>query len=147
MEQQPLSRIDNVDECGAGQCVPFSDLTGHTLVSVEGACKGSDAILLVALTGRWWIQYEPDCCASCDIDDIVGDLNDLIGHEILEAREDSSSNCSLDGEPNADVYDSCTWTFYNIQTTRGHVQLRWFGSSNGYYSESTTLYRLTKDPR
>lgn len=82
-----------------------------------------------------------DCCESVSIDDINGDLNDLIGSPILMADESSSCNTNLDGSPLEDSYDSCTWTFYKFATIKGYVNIRWFGSSNGYYSESVSFHK------
>jgi hypothetical protein len=69
-----------------------------------------------------------DCCEYVRIEDVNGNIEDLINSEILVAEERS--------EEATDVSESGTWTFYTIRTAKGSVDIRWLGESNGYYSES-----------
>lgn len=109
----------------------FEDLKGMTFVSVERINEYDEDILqFISNEGRIFQQYhQQDCCESVGIEEIHGDLKDLVGSPIILANEVSSS-----GE--GTYADSQTWTFYNLATIKGHVTVRWLGESNGYYSES-----------
>jgi hypothetical protein len=111
-----------------------SQLVGVTLSKVENL--DDEELIFTAEDGRKWRMYhEQDCCESVRLEDIAGDLEDLVGTPIVEAYEDSSTEA-----PEARVDerwgDSETWTFYRFRTIKGSVTLRWYGTSNGYYSES-----------
>lgn len=69
--------------------------------------------------------------------DVCGDVYGLIGKEVLDAYETCDGN---DG-PLGDYDDSYTWTFYTIVNFDVAVTLRWYGSSNGYYSESVSFFK------
>ena len=79
---------------------------------------------------RYKFFHEQDCCEDVYIEDISGDLNKLIGKEILKFEERTQ------------VGKRETWTFYDIETIDCHVQIRWHGESNGYYSESVDFIEL-----
>lgn len=108
-------------------------MVGVTMKSVVN--DGDDQLVFSAEDGRRFVfYYEQDCCASCHIEDVCGDLSDLEGSPIVEAEE--VSNYEHEAPPNADSY---TWTFYRFSTVKGTGTVRWLGESNGYYSESVSL--------
>ena len=81
-------------------------------------------------TARFY--HEQDCCESVSIEEIHGDLNDLVGREIVQAEfvyEDANVEDNW-------AYDTATWTFFKFATNKGSVTVRWYGTSNGYYSEA-----------
>lgn len=107
-------------------------LKGKTLTRCEDI---GDEIIFETTEGETYRMYhQQDCCECVSIEDIVGELSDLVGSEILLAEE-------VDGESPVDFepYDSHTWTFYKFATRKGYVDIRWLGTSNGYYSESVTF--------
>lgn len=111
----------------------LKDLIGKTLTKVEQV--GEDVIVFITSEGkRYKLYHLQGCCESVTVEDIVGDLSDLVGEPILIAEEATST------ENPADVtkkyQDSFTWTFYKFATRKGYVDIRWYGESNGYYSES-----------
>ena len=75
-----------------------------------------------------------DCCECASIEDIVGNIEDLKGSPILMAEEVSED------DPNA--CDLGMWTFYKLATIKGYVTIRWYGTSNGYYSVSVNFERV-----
>jgi hypothetical protein len=121
--------------------VAFSDLKGLILTEIK---KDDDyEIRFITDSGKTFVMnHEQDCCESVSVESIVGDLQDLIGSPILIAEE-STSDKVPDGVKNPEYYDdSFTWTFYKLATIKGYVDIRWFGSSNGYYSESVDFYEV-----
>lgn len=76
--------------------------------------------------------HRQECCENVYIDDICGSLDDLIGEPLIIAEENTSYD---EGGAKDEYDDSYTWTFYKFATKKGYVDIRWYGSSNGYYSE------------
>lgn len=113
-----------------------SELKGRTLSSIIGGVGDGEIVFVTTEGERYRMFHQQDCCESVSVEDIVGDLQDLVGSEILLAEE-------VDGETPADfeAYESHTWTFYKFATRQGYVDIRWLGTSNGYYSESVSFCR------
>jgi hypothetical protein len=111
----------------------LKDLIGKTLTKVEQV--GDDEIVFITNEGRRYkLYHSQDCCESVTVEDIVGDLADLVGEPILVAEE-ATSDRNPEGVTK-EYQDSFTWTFYKFATRKGYVDIRWYGESNGYYSES-----------
>lgn len=75
--------------------------------------------------------HEQVCCVSVDIEDVIGDLSDLLESPLTMAEVTSKQNDKNGG--------SETWTFYKFATIKGSVTVRWHGISNGYYSERVSM--------
>jgi hypothetical protein len=112
------------------KCKSFTmnDLIGKTFDKVYA---DDESLVMEEVSGDKYIFHHfQDCCESVEIKEIVGDLNDLQETPIVEAEE------VINYGPADDGMDTQTWTFYRLGTIRGHVNISWYGTSNGYYSES-----------
>ena len=113
----------------------FSDLKGKTLIKIDGLVKGSDFVTFYTKEGNIYEMYhDQDCFEKVEVEDICGDIQDLLDSPILLAEE-STSRENPKGTEMEWQDDSFTWTFYKLSTFKGDVTIRWYGESNGYYSE------------
>ena len=125
--------------------VGIEDLLGKTIMYISGMEKDSEEIRIVCTDGsEYYMYHEQDCCESVTLEDVCGDIACLLGTPITKAEESSNSS----DDPRTEGYepDSYTWTYYHLGTVKGYVDLRWYGESNGYYSESVDFCRI-KDAR
>lgn len=116
-----------------GNIKEFDELLGRCLYRATA----SDDEMKLYLTPSHYVKFHhaQDCCESVYIEDVCGDLEDLVGSPLLVAEEVSGYTAP----PLNEHEDSYTWTFYKFATERGSVTVRWYGSSNGYYSESVQV--------
>ena len=123
--------------------VLFSILKGKTIIKIEGLETGSDNVFFETSDGcRYHMYHSQDCCESVLIDDVCGDINDILNSTILLAEE-VTSNENPEGIEKG-YQESFTWTFYKIFTFKGDITIRWYGESNGWYSESVNFYEICK---
>lgn len=102
----------------------IQDLIGKEFFFVKQ--EGNSIVFLGKDFKCYIFHHEQDCCESVYIESIVGDLSDLENSPLLMARESTKND-----EENSECGQ---WTFYNFATIHGYVDIRWYGSSNGYYS-------------
>jgi hypothetical protein len=114
----------------------MAQMLGKTFVQVTGDVGGYEMLFETAQGERFMFAHQQDCCECVDINDIVGNLQDLVGEPLLLAEE-------VSGETPVDFverdHESVTWTFYKFATRKGYVDVRWLGESNGYYGEGVDL--------
>lgn len=110
----------------------FDVLKGKIITKITGLEKDNDSVIFICLDGSVYKMYHAqDCCESVSIEDVCGDVTDLLNVPILVAEE-STKEGDTPGE-------SETWTFYKLATIKGSVDIRWYGTSNGYYSERVSF--------
>ena len=108
----------------------INEFLGKTFTKID---VSEDEIIFHEGHKKYKMYNSQDCCEYVYLEDVVGKITDLIGSPITMAEEVTNSDDPM-GKKN-DIEDSFTWTFYKLATIKGYVTLRWFGSSNGYYSE------------
>lgn len=118
----------------------FSDITGKTIKSIEGAEPGSERVEFHFADGTACASvHMQDCCESVDVHRIDGDIANVVGRPILEAEELHDGETPI---PNREYAESWTWTRQRIRTESGEVTIIWLGESNGYYGE-TPYFQIT----
>lgn len=119
----------------------ISVILGKTLLCIERDKCNAYMIFSCSDGTKYIMTHEQECCECVHIEDISGDIDDILATPILSAEESKSSS-------RTDYYygeGMCTWTYYKLATIKGDVSIRWHGSSNGYYSEEVDFKQLAPD--
>lgn len=120
----------------------IEELIGKTLTKIEYDTQYDDEIIFHLDNGdKYKMYHSQDCCESVSVEDINGDLQDLLNVPLLVAEEATNSEENPEGVER-EWQESFTWTFYKFATINGFVTIRWYGESNGYYSESVYFEKL-----
>jgi hypothetical protein len=135
--------------------VAFDELIGKILTEIV-ITKDLDVVTFTTSEGQSFIMHHhQDCCECVWVEDICGDLDDLLHTPVLQAfvkshtrddmemikcyKEEATKRLLGQDKNDYDLEDSATWTFYTIVTFKGSVTIRWCGTSNGYYSEEVSF--------
>lgn len=104
----------------------YKEMIGKTIKEIM---RSEDELHFKSECGYMFsFTHYQDCCERVWLDDVNGELDDLIGSPLTVAEsytQDWSDSCDSSG----------TSTFYKFATIKGYVDVTWRGESNGYYSE------------
>lgn len=104
-----------------------SNLVGARVLSITGASRGSEEVVITTDRGALKLWHDSECCEWVRVEEVDGDPGDLVGRVVSIAEETQDGVCDGGG-------DRHKWTFYRLCTDGGDLTLRWLGGDNGYYS-------------
>jgi hypothetical protein len=111
--------------------LPFSILLGKTISKIE--TTETKIIFITSENEQFHLYHDQQCCEEVYVEDIIGELTDLLESPILMAEEITNKKPDYNG----------TWTFYKLATIKGYVTIRWYGHNNGgCYSEKVCFAEL-----
>jgi hypothetical protein len=119
--------------------VEFGILQGMSISEIWGCEPGSDQIIFATAEGRRFrLCHHQECCEHVTVEDVCGDPSDILKWPIYCAEERSSAG--------PEGHDSATWTFYHLSGVGGSLDIRWLGTSSGYYSEKVEFEEIDPNP-
>jgi hypothetical protein len=119
--------------------VEIESLEGMTIEAIIINTSKTKMDLIMANDEVYRFMHKQDCCEEVYLADVIGDLADIIGFPLVRCYETSNKSSEYINLP----LKSFTWTFYTLRTLKGTVTLRWYGHSNGYYSEEVDLFKIS----
>ena len=124
----------------------LEQLIGKTITKIEGLEVDSYEVTFHCSDGSVFKMYPDDdsfLCGNCidiAIEEVSGDVECLIGTEIVKAEERRSEKKV--GHMGGNRWDDPeVWTFYTLATVKGYVDIRWYGTHNGYYSAEVSFWK------
>lgn len=117
-----------------------SELVGKTLVSVERIIGtdgySGDEIIFVTDNGeKYRLYHSQDCCETVEIEDICGELSDLVGSPICQAEESTNET----GNKKGSMTSRSLGRSIGLQLIRGPLSSVGTGRQMGITAKKLTL--------
>lgn len=124
----------------------YTEFSGKTIQEIRGCKKHSDEVTIKFTDGSCLKFYHrQDCCETVLLEDFDVTPEDLVNANIISIEERISNSNENEIKPLNTWDQSYTWSFYVIKTSRFTMTMRWYGESNGWYSETVTIDYLYYD--
>lgn len=125
---------------GYNDRVEIDSFIGEVFTEIEN--NGNELVFKTDKGYKFLMYHDQECCEDVRLEDICGDLNDLLNTPIMKAEEVTHGDENPEGVEVPEYQESFTWTFYKLATIKGYVDLRWYGESSGCYSESVYIEKI-----
>lgn len=118
----------------------FNELINKEIIEIN---KNKESVFFKTSDNKYYIiEHWQDCCEDVYLEDITGNIEDLIGKLIMSEKVSNNENPKNEDD---ERYGTFTWTFIKFATIKGYVTLRFYGTSNGYYGEDVDLFEMNED--
>lgn len=116
--------------------VEIDVLVGKTLTGIWLSAE-RDVLGFACSDGEHYaLGHDQGCCETVVLEEIVGDILDLVVAPILMAEKSTMTERLEHHECDVD------WTFYKLATSKGYVTLRWCGYADTQYSTEVSFKRV-----
>ena len=118
-------------------------LKGLTVKTIDAFEGGGDIMITTNCGRQFRFTHFQDCCEHVDIYSIDGDLKRLEGFRLVDVQMETVDE--PEGWADSDEAkwaDSYTFTDVVFKTNAQTICVKWFGESNGYYSEGVDFEEL-----
>jgi hypothetical protein len=124
----------------------YTEFSGKTIQEIRGCKKHSDEVTIKFTDGSCLKFYhKQDCCETVLLEDFDATPEDLVNAKIISIEERISNSNENEIKPLNTLDQSYTWSFYVIKTSKFTMTMRWYGESNGWYSETVDIDYLHYD--
>jgi hypothetical protein len=124
------NQIDyEVDSWGSRESVEIESLIGEIIKDIT---YDNQSISFFTDKNVFKFEHHQHCCESVYLQDVIGDLSDLIDSPIALAE------CRTDEQEDGRL----KYTFYHLGTIKGRVDIRFNGSSSEYYSMDVDITKM-----
>ena len=117
-------------------------LKGKTLINIEVDTDINNIRFVDSDGNKYDMYHDQEYNEDVYIEDICGDINNLLNTPIILAEEVTNSDDPPTDNGDGTTDRSYTWTFYKLATIKGYVTIRWYGTSNGHYSEVVDFFKF-----